>query len=54
MKLTPKEKQICKEQRGICGGCPLCLYRTPTLGVFVCYCDVDGRTTEAKELKRYN
>lgn len=59
MKLTPKEQEICKEyskrdEEGYvhCFECPLNIgnnifYRLE------CYATIDGRTLEAKALKRY-
>lgn len=55
MKLTPKEKEICKiykarDKDGYvhCKECPLVI-RPYDL---ICYANIDGRTKEAKELKR--
>ena len=56
MKLTPKEQEICKkysarDNKGNvhCDKCPLVIDRF----YLICYANVDGRTTEAKEVKRY-
>ena len=59
MELTDKEKDICKrysarDEQGYvhCAECPL---RLPTTEIYTvnCYAIIDGRTKEAKELKRY-
>ena len=56
MRLTPKEQEICKkysarDNKGNvhCDKCPLVIDRFD----LICYANVDGRTTEAKEVKRY-
>jgi hypothetical protein len=56
MKLTPKEKEICKKYSAYdetdhvhCHECPLCLDKRYA----ICYANIDGRTSEAKKLKRY-
>lgn len=56
MKLTEKEKQICKkyQKRGKnglvnCYSCPLVISHAAC----ECYATIDGRTKEAKQLKRY-
>lgn len=56
MKLTEREKEICKEYRkkkelGIvgCWYCPLVIDQLEC----ICYANVDGRTRIAKKLKRY-
>ena len=55
MKLTPEENEICKEYGARdkdgyvhCNECPLVI-RPYDL---ICYANIDGRTKEAKELKR--
>lgn len=55
MKLTPKEKEICKKHGARdkdgyvhCDECPLVIRPYD----FICYANIDGRTKEAKELKR--
>lgn len=57
MKLTPKEKAICrhyskrrKDGKVHCYECPLAIDHS----VCECYATIDGRTKEAKELKRYD
>ena len=59
MELTDKEKDICKrystrDKQGYvhCLDCPL---RLPTneINTVNCYAIIDGRTKEAKELKRF-
>ena len=59
MKLTPKEQEICKEygKRGKdgkvrCHECPLNICNNYIQGL-ECYATIDGRTSEAKTLKRY-
>ncbi len=50
MKLTSKEKKICKKFKADgCHNCPLMIdyYRK------ICYENVDGRSKEAKEARRY-
>ena len=57
MKLTPKEQKICdeyskfdeKEKKVHCGDCPLNIDHQ----LCICYANIDGRTSEAKQLKRY-
>lgn len=56
MTLTEKEKAICKEYRAKdeemrvhCYECPL-LLRHPS--IYTCYANIDGRTKQARELKR--
>lgn len=58
MKLTEKEKEICKkygkqdkEGNVHCGDCPLNIL--DSYYGLECYATIDGRTKEAKELKRY-
>lgn len=58
MKLTENEKVICREYgkrdaEGLvhCCDCPLSL-GNPQAHDFSCYANIDGRTKEAKELKR--
>jgi hypothetical protein len=59
MKLTPKEKEICEkyskqDETGHvrCRKCPLCICDSYYAGL-ECYATIDGRTAEAKRLKRY-
>lgn len=59
MKLTPKEKEICNEygkrdEDGFvhCHECPLNL-SNGFIYWLECYATIDGRTAEAKKLKRY-
>lgn len=59
MKLTPKEQEICEEYskhgedgRVRCHECPLNICDSVFLGL-ACYATIDGRTAEAKKLKRY-
>ena len=59
MKLTPKEQEICNEyskrdEDGFvhCHECPLNLCNGFTYWL-ECYATIDGRTAEAKALKRY-
>ena len=56
MKLTPAEKAICQKYSAYdksghvrCNLCPLMISEYYLL----CYANIDGRTREAKELKRY-
>lgn len=56
MKLTPKEKEICKKYRARdshgrvhCYECPLKIDEQ----FYICYATIDGKAEEAKELKRY-
>lgn len=56
MKLTEKEKAICREYSQYdetghvrCGECPL----EVDARYCICYANIDGRTREARELKRY-
>ena len=58
MKLTEKEKAICKkysarDEEGLvhCNECPLSI-GTPETWDFTCYANIDGRTAEARALKR--
>lgn len=60
MKLTPKEQAICDEysKRGAdgfvrCHVCPLNISNNYMQGL-ECYATIDGRTTGAKKLKRWN
>ncbi len=59
MKLTPKEKEICRkfsarDKDGYvhCHDCPLSIPGGPY--DCTCYANIDGRTAEAKQLKRYH
>lgn len=59
MKLTPKEQAICDEYsqydedgRVRCHECPLNICDSYIQGL-ECYATIDGRTAEAKALKRY-
>jgi hypothetical protein len=56
MKLTPKEQEICdkyreRDETGLvrCYKCPLCINHHYA----ECYATIDGRTKEARKLKRY-
>jgi len=51
MKLTEKEKEICKRYTSLkkCPACPLAIDKY----LCRCYATIDGRTREAKRLKRY-
>lgn len=56
MKLTPKEQEICDKYSAYdktghtrCSKCPLCINHRYA----ECYATIDGRTKEARELKRY-
>ena len=58
MKLTEKEKAICKkysarDEEGLvhCGECPLSLNHPESWDI-TCYANIDGRTAEARALKR--
>lgn len=58
MKLTPKEQEICDKYSAYdetghvhCIECPLAIRKE--YYNFECYVTIDGRTKEAKELKRY-
>lgn len=58
MKLTENEMAICREysKRDIeglvhCNECPLSL-GDPAIYDFTCYANIDGRTKQARELKR--
>ena len=58
MKLTEKEKAICKkysarDEEGLvhCTECPLSIGNTAEWD-FTCYANIDGRSAEAKRLKR--
>ena len=58
MKLTEKEQKICdifsqKDETGKvhCFECPLSL--VDTVAPYTCYATIDGRTEEAKKLKRW-
>lgn len=58
MKLTENEKAICKkyqkrDKEGLvhCNECPLSV-GNPAQWDFTCYANIDGRTTEARKLKR--
>ena len=62
MKLTENEKRICKKYSAYdetghvhCYECPLAIHPPMQNGycMGVCYANIDGRTSEAKELKRY-
>ena len=63
MKLTEKEQEICNEYSKPdpttrlvrCKECPLSLHKQdPWLwDCLDCYANIDGRSREAKELKRY-
>lgn len=55
MKLTLKEQEICDKYRAFdksnrvhCNKCPLVISRA----ALMCYANIDGRTKEAKNLKR--
>lgn len=59
MKLTPKEKEICDEysKRGAdglvrCHECPLNICNNYIQGL-ECYATIDGRSSKAKNLKRW-
>lgn len=59
MKLTPIEQEICAKYSAYdetghvhCNECPLNICNSYILGL-ECYATIDGRTKEAKELKRY-
>ena len=59
MKLTEKEKEICerysaRDETGHvhCNECPLNI-GYPARWEFMCYAIIDGRTSEARGLKRY-
>lgn len=58
MKLTPKEQEICdrfseRDSDGYvhCNECPLNIRNDFEYGI-ECYATIDGRTREARELKR--
>lgn len=59
MKLTVKEQEIC-DQYGArdddgyvhCADCPLCISNNFWQGL-ECYATIDGRTSEARKLKRW-
>ena len=58
MKLTENEKAICKkysarDEEGLvhCNECPLSV-GNPKIHDFTCYANIDGRTAEARALKR--
>lgn len=59
MKLTPTEQAICDKYLAYdetghvhCNECPLNICNSYVQG-FECYATIDGRTKEAKGLKRY-
>ena len=59
MKLTKNEKTICKkyssrDEEGLvhCNKCPLLVTSTEANGLDSCYAIIDGRTKQARELKR--
>ena len=59
MKLTPKEQAICDEYSAVredgfvrCHECPLNICNNYMQGL-ECYATIDGRTREAKALKRW-